>query len=80
MISVKKYGAVGDGKKDDLIAVQKAIDSEKELFFPHGIYVVSDTIHVPSDRKLTFEEGAVLKLKGATKRKRGDFLLTNKNI
>ncbi|MBO4539238.1 MAG: hypothetical protein J5781_03100, partial [Clostridia bacterium] len=80
MISVKKYGAVGDGKKDDLIAVQKAIDSEKELFFPHGIYVVSDTIHVPSDRKLTFEEGAFLKLKGTTNRKRGDFLLTNKNI
>ncbi len=79
MVSVKKYNAVGDGKKDDLIAVQKAIDSEEELFFPRGVYIVSDTIKVPSDRKLTFEEGAVIKLKAATKRKRGDFLLTNKN-
>ena len=79
MVSVKKYDAVGDGKKDDLIAVQKAIDNEQELFFPRGEYIVSDTIKVPSDRKLTFEEGAVIKLKAATKRKRGDFLLTNKN-
>ena len=53
MVSVKKYDAVGDGKKDNLIAVQKAIDNEQELFFPRGVYIVSDTIKVPSDRKLT---------------------------
>ena len=78
MVSVKVYGAVGDGR-DDLGAIQKALKSEKELFFPRGEYVVSDTLYVPSDRTLKFEKGAVLKLKAAAKRKRGDFLLTNEN-
>lgn len=80
MVSVKQYGAEGNGKKDDLFAVQKAIDNEKELFFPKGIYLISDTIKIPSDRKLTFESGSKLKLKAKTKRKRGDFLLTNSDI
>lgn len=80
MESIKKYGAVGDGKRDELSALQTAIDKEEELFFPKGTYVVSDTIKVPSDRKLVFEKGAVIFLKAATKRKRGDFLLTNKNM
>ncbi len=79
METIKKYGAVGEGKRDELSALQTAIDKEEELYFPKGTYVVSDTIKVPSDRKLVFEKGAVVLLKAATKRKRGDFLLTNKN-
>ncbi len=79
MKSVRDYGAAGNGKKDELSILQTAIEKEKELFFPQGTYIVSDTLKVPSDRKLVFEKGAVLKLKAATKRKRGDFLLTNKN-
>ena len=78
-ISVKTFGAVGDGKKDDFFAVQKAIDGAEGIFFPCGVYVVSDTVRVPSNRKLIFERGATLKLKARTKRKRGDFLLCNKN-
>ncbi len=78
MISVKQYGAVGAGQ-DDFCALQRALDEERELFFPKGLYVVSDTLRVPSDRKIVFEEGATLRLVAKTARKRGDFLLTNKN-
>lgn len=80
MISVKTYGAVGNGKTDDFFTIQEAINKESELYFPKGKYVVSDTIKVPSNKKLVFEEGAVLFLKAKTKRKRGDFLLTNSDI
>ncbi len=45
--NVKDFGAVGDYKTDDTAAIQKAIDSGKPVvYFPWGLYVVKDTIHV----------------------------------
>ncbi|MGE5631380.1 MAG: glycosyl hydrolase family 28-related protein [Caulobacteraceae bacterium] len=46
IISVKTYGAVGDGITDDTLAVQNAINAavangNKTLFFPHGTYKVT---------------------------------------
>ena len=79
MKNIKEYGAHGDGRRDDFFAVTEALEKEKEVFFPKGTYIVSDTVRVPSDRRLIFEKGAALKLKATTPRKRGDFLLTNKN-
>ena len=38
-ISVKQYGAVGDGIADDTVAIQAAINSgNKNIFFPQGSY------------------------------------------
>ena len=47
LINVKDYGAKGDGITDDTAAIQKAIDNNlgKTIFFPHGTYIVSDTIY-----------------------------------
>lgn len=48
--NVKDYGAVGDFKTDDTAAIQKAIDSGKPVvYFPYGLYVIKDTIHVRGD-------------------------------
>ena len=45
--NVKDYGAVGDYKTDDTVAIQKAIDSGKPvIYFPYGLYVIKDTIFV----------------------------------
>jgi hypothetical protein len=45
-VSVKDFGAVGDGVTDDTVAIQNAIDagatSGKRLYFPRGTYIVSD--------------------------------------
>ena len=45
LISVKKFGAVGDGKTDDSVALQKAIDKAGwRLYFPPGTYITTKTL------------------------------------
>lgn len=39
-VSVKDFGAVGDGVTDDRVAIQNAIDSGKPLLFPNGVYLL----------------------------------------
>ncbi|MBR1930002.1 MAG: hypothetical protein IJ833_00805 [Lachnospiraceae bacterium] len=56
-VSVKAYGAVGDGETDDTMALKQAFldvsekmritGEQKALYFPQGIYRVSDTIVLP---------------------------------
>jgi sugar lactone lactonase YvrE len=43
-VSVKQYGAAGDGKTDDTEALRAAVAAHRALFFPAGRYRVSDTI------------------------------------
>jgi hypothetical protein len=49
-VSVKDFGAVGDGVTDDTTAIQNAISSIPstggEIFFPTGTYLFSSTINV----------------------------------
>ena len=66
-VSVKSFGAVGDGTTDDLSAIQRAIDelysdtdeadtrSHRILFFPAGTYKVSGSITIPRYAHLTGE-------------------------
>jgi hypothetical protein len=49
-VSVKDFGAVGDGTTDDTTAIQNAItacgaSNQKILFFPAGVYLVSSTLN-----------------------------------
>lgn len=43
-VSLAGYGAKGDGETDDTAAIQKAVSTEDILYFPQGIYKVTDTI------------------------------------
>lgn len=38
-VSVKDYGAVGDGKTDDTNAILKALKNNKNVYFPRGTYI-----------------------------------------
>jgi hypothetical protein len=49
-VSVKDFGAVGDGVADDTAAIQAGIDTGNSLYFPPGNYKISAT--------LTFYTGA----------------------
>lgn len=41
-VSVKSYGATGDGTTDDTTAIQNALNAEKCIYFPPGNYVASN--------------------------------------
>jgi hypothetical protein len=53
-VSVKDFGAVGDGITDDTAAIQAAVNGGAggAVFFPEGIYLTSDAISVPSNTQL----------------------------
>jgi len=44
--NVHTLGVAGDGKTNDTVAIQKAIETHRVLYFPSGHYIVSDTTHV----------------------------------
>jgi hypothetical protein len=68
-VSVKDFGAVGDGVTDDTAAIQAAIDYGSVVYFPSGNYLISNAstllyrgstsvnvgISVPSNRTLKFD-------------------------
>jgi glucan 1,3-beta-glucosidase len=57
-VSVKSGGAKGDGVTDDTKAIQSILNQAKKdqvVYFDHGAYIVSDTIKVPKNIKITGE-------------------------
>lgn len=61
-VSVKDFGAIGDGVTDDTAAINRAFfqlfsresnsQVRRSLFFPAGVYIVSDTIKIPTYAKV----------------------------
>ncbi|OOF91492.1 glycoside hydrolase family 55 protein [Aspergillus carbonarius ITEM 5010] len=51
IIDVKAQGAVGDGRTDDTGVLnnilQQAAKSSSVVFFPFGVYLIKDTLHIP---------------------------------
>jgi hypothetical protein len=61
MISVLDYGAIGNGTTDDTTAIQNAIDDMATdgggtLYFPPGVYAVTDSL-VPKSKVLLLGSG-----------------------
>ncbi|KIW04779.1 uncharacterized protein PV09_03968 [Verruconis gallopava] len=57
-VSVKSAGAKGDGATDDTAAIQNAMNNIQDgqiLYFDHGAYIVTKTINVPKNIKITGE-------------------------
>ena len=57
-VSVKDFGAVGDGTTDDTAAVQAAIDAATTVYFPEGDYLVSQAIQITNDHQRIYGDGS----------------------
>ncbi|PYH80406.1 pectin lyase-like protein [Aspergillus uvarum CBS 121591] len=56
VINVKAWGAAGDGKTDDTAVLNSILDRAANMssivFFPYGVYVITDTLHVPINSRI----------------------------
>jgi len=67
-VSVKDVGARGDGQTDDTQAINAALAANagcKITYFPHGVYVVTDTIYVPPGSRIVGEVWSEISASGA---------------
>lgn len=58
IVSVKDFGAKGDGTTDDAVAIQNAINSSYPVYFPSGTYVCSAKITKTAGFFHIFGDGA----------------------
>jgi parallel beta-helix repeat protein len=64
-VSVKDFGAVGDGVADDTVAIQSAINAATIIYFLPGTYLVSAQIILQNNTTL-FGENATIKKSAQT--------------
>jgi hypothetical protein len=60
-VSVKDFGAVGNGVADDTAAIQAAINASTGVSFPPGNYKVGSQISVPANRALIGLGGTIVR-------------------
>jgi parallel beta-helix repeat protein len=68
-ISVKDFGATGDGVTDDTTAIRNAVAacSARQLYFPSGTYLVSGIIDLPNDISIIGDiKQSIIKIKSGT--------------
>jgi parallel beta-helix repeat protein len=59
-ISVKDFGATGDGSTDDAAAVQLALNVAGNIYFPAGTYSIGTTLNVLSNTQVLLDQNATV--------------------
>jgi len=60
IVSVKDFGALGDGTTDDTTAIQNAIASGKSVYLPKGTYKITDSLDLKSGNLNFYGENKAL--------------------
>jgi hypothetical protein len=65
VVSVKDFGAVGDGVTDDTAAIQAAFNSaaKQVIFTPGGLYLINGGLSASTSGQIITAQGATIKLK-----------------
>lgn len=58
VVSVKDFGAVGDGMTDDTAAIQAAINTGKSVFLPNGVYKLAAPLTLSTVGQRLFGESS----------------------
>jgi len=66
VVSVKDFGAVGDGVADDTAAFNAAAAASSDVFVPNGTYLINNAVNI-LDNQTWFFEGCTLKHTDDTK-------------
>lgn len=56
-VSVKDFGAVGDGSTDDILAIEAALAASSSVYFPTGVYGISRPIVIQKEKVRLFGPG-----------------------
>jgi len=56
-VSVKDFGAVGNGVADDTTAIQAALTTGNSVYVPQGTYNISATLRLNSDGQIFYGDG-----------------------
>jgi hypothetical protein len=64
VVSVKDFGAVGDGVADDTVAIQAAVDAHDDVEFPTGTYLITAPIRI--SRAVTIEADQEVTLRASS--------------
>jgi len=60
-VSVKDFGAVGDGVTDDTVAIQAALNSSAlSVTVPNGTYKITATLTIGSNKSFVLSDGATI--------------------
>ncbi|PWY72268.1 pectin lyase-like protein [Aspergillus heteromorphus CBS 117.55] len=69
IVDVKAAGAVGDGRNDDTAVLNsilaRAASTSSVVFFPFGVYIIRDTLHVPVGSRIIGQAWAQIMATGA---------------
>lgn len=60
VVSVKDFGAVGDGVTNDAVAIQSAASAGGTIYVPAGTYRVNQTINLSHNTILSIDQGATI--------------------
>jgi hypothetical protein len=74
-VNVKDFGAVGDGVENDISAINNCLQKNKKIYIPEGIFLISSSIIIPSDRTLLIDKNATIKLSGGA----NDYIIVNED-
>lgn len=77
VVSVKDFGAVGDGVADDTAEIQAAITAAagQTLYFPEGTYIISDSLVGVSNLTIVFDPGVTVQIAAGSSVTTGDAIL-----